>query len=470
MGQQAGSAITWKQQLDLLADAATGYALTTLDTAGRVTSWNSGARRITGYESHEAIGQHFSLFFSAEDRALGRPDAALTEAAALGRAEREGWEVRKGGGLFRAGTVLEAVRDPGGLVAGFAKITRDMSAIVDMSARKRLEERFRQAVESAPNAMVMVNHDGRIEMVNAQTERLFGYARSELLGKPVEMLLPQRFAARHPGLREAFASDPRTRPMGAGRDLYALRRDGTEFPVEIGLNPIQTEEGSLVLSAIVDISGRKLEEERIQSSLREKDVLLAEIHHRVKNNLQIVDSLLGLQAARIDDSRVIEMLRESQNRIRSMALIHQNLYESNDFAKADCRHFVEKLVPILVSSYAASPDRISVVIGAPSLRLPISLAIPCGLVVNELVSNALKHAFPGGRSGTITIDLSMDAAERATVTVSDDGIGMPPAFDAGNAETLGLRMVGMLADQLGGSLEIRPSGPTAFMLRFPLQR
>jgi len=130
---------------------------------------------------------------------------------------------------------------------------------------QKSEERFRQVVESAPNAIVMIGPTGLIEMVNAETERVFGYTRNELLGKPVEMLVPERYRPKHPGLRTSFFADPVSRPMGAGRDLHGLRRDGSEFPVEIGLNPIQTEEGTMVLSAIVDISGRKQLEERIHA-------------------------------------------------------------------------------------------------------------------------------------------------------------------------------------------------------------
>ena len=139
------------------------------------------------------------------------------------------------------------------------------SAIVDISARKRLEERFRQVVELAPNAIVMIGSTGLIEMVNAQTERVFGYSRDELLGKPVEMLVPERYRPNHPGLRTSFFANPVSRPMGAGRDLYGLRKDGSEFPVEIGLNPIATEDGTLVLSAIVDISARKQLEDQVHA-------------------------------------------------------------------------------------------------------------------------------------------------------------------------------------------------------------
>jgi two-component system, LuxR family, sensor kinase FixL len=141
------------------------------------------------------------------------------------------------------------------------------------------ERRFRQVIDAAPNAMVMSNRTGEIVMANAQTERLFGYPRAELLGQPVEMLVPERFRLQHPGLRGAFFADPRARPMGAGRDLYGLRRDGSEFPVEIGLNPIETEEGPMVLSAIVDITERKTAEAVLAESQRGLQELHAELLH-----------------------------------------------------------------------------------------------------------------------------------------------------------------------------------------------
>lgn len=336
--------------------------------------------------------------------------------------------------------------------------------LVERALWKR-EEPFRQVVESAPNAMVMINRAGLIEMVNAQAERVFGYARAELLGQPVEMLVPERFRGGHPGMRGSFFAAPRSRPMGAGRDLYALRKDGSEFPVEIGLNPIETDKGTMVLSAIVDIADRKQKEERIVQALKEKDVLLGEIHHRVKNNLQIVYSLLDLQLARIADPIVRDLLKDSQNRIRSMALIHQTLYQSKDFARVDIGSFLDSLVPSLVTSYGVQSGRVVIRVDAAGVVLPIDVAIPCGLAVNELISNALKHAFPDGRSGEVTVFLRSDADGHLMLSVSDDGIGLPPDLDLANTVTLGLQLVRLLADQLGAAMTVRRAAPTRFELR-----
>jgi PAS domain S-box-containing protein len=344
-----------------------------------------------------------------------------------------------------------------------------LSAIVDISARKRLEERFRRVVEAAPSAMVMINGAGRIEMVNAQAEQVFGYSRQEMLGQAVEMLVPERFRGHHPRLRGSFFADPNARPMGAGRDLFGLKKDGTEFPVEIGLNPIETDEGTMVLSAIVDISDRKQKAERIEIALKEKDVLLGEVHHRVKNNLQIVHSLLDLQTARITDQAALQMLRDSQNRIRSMGLIHQTLYQSKDFAKVDFSHFLDSLVPTLVASYGVSAERIALSVDAAQVFLPINAAIPCGLVVNELISNALKHAFPGERRGEISVKLADDASGGAMLSVRDNGVGIPEDLDMSKAGTLGLQLITLLAEQLGGKIAIRRSNPTEFVLTFAIE-
>jgi PAS domain S-box-containing protein len=439
-------------------------AMVMINETGRIEMVNAQAEQVFGYARQEMLGQPVEMLVPERFRGH-HPDPrgslfADPKARPMG-AGRDLFGLKKDGTEFPIEIGLNPIEtDEGPMV---------LSAIVDISARKRLEERFRRVVEAAPNAMVMINASGRIEMVNAQAEQVFGHARQEMLGQPVEMLVPQRFRADHPGLRSFFFVDPRARPMGAGRDLFGLRKDGSEFPVEIGLNPIETDEGPMVLSAIVDISDRKQKEERVQLALKEKDVLLGEVHHRVKNNLQIIHSLLDLQSARISDAAALDLLLDSQNRIRSMALIHQTLYQSKDFAKVDFRHFLDSLVPTLVASYGINPDRITLSIEAAQLFLPINAAIPCGLVVNELISNALKHAFPGDRRGEIAVELIADPSGKAVLSVADNGIGIPDEIDMSKTSTLGLQLVTLLTDQLGGEITTRRSNPTEFVLTFAIE-
>jgi PAS domain S-box-containing protein len=331
------------------------------------------------------------------------------------------------------------------------------------------EERFRQVVESTPSAMIMVDTSGRIEMINAQAETLFGYPRSQLMGRSIDVLVPERYRGGHPSLRADFLLAPQSRPMGLGRDLYALRHDGTEFPVEIGINPIDTDDGTKVLSMIVDISDRKQKEERISSALKEKDILLAEIHHRVKNNLQIVHSLLDLQSSRVTDTVARDMLRESRNRINSMAIVHQSLYGSDDLRRVDFAAVLRTLVPHLAASHAIDEQRARITIEATPVHLPLNSAIPCGLIVNELVSNAFKHGFPVGTSGTVLVSLQAPTKDEVLLVVSDSGVGLPDSFDIATSPSLGLKLVNLLASQLDGEITIERRNPTRFTLRFSLQ-
>jgi PAS domain S-box-containing protein len=433
-----------------------------INQGGRIEMVNLQAERVFGYARAELIGQPVEILlpqrFREQHPALRQSYFATPQSRPMGIG-RDLFARRKDGSEFPVEIGLNPIETDQG--------TMVLSAIVDISERKRSEERFRLVVEAAPNAMVMINAHGEIEMVNAQAERVFGYERAELIGQPVEILLPQRLSAQHPELRQAYFDAPQSRPMGIGRDLYGRRKDGSEFPVEIGLNPIETEDGTMVLSAIVDISDRKQKERSIEQSLKEKDVLLGEIHHRVKNNLQIVHSLLDLQSSQIGDPAVLNMLRDSQNRIRSMALIHQTLYQSHDFAKVDFATFLDSFVPVLVSSYATNPNRVSLDISADGIALPINTAIPCGLIINELVSNALKHAFPDEQGGKISLEIKADEGGNLLLSVTDDGVGVPQGFDVATAPTLGLQLVTMLTDQLRGSFDIRHADPTQFVIRFP---
>jgi two-component sensor histidine kinase len=203
-----------------------------------------------------------------------------------------------------------------------------------------------------------------------------------------------------------------------------------------------------------------------RASLREKEVLLKEIHHRVKNNLQVVSSLLNLQAHRISDAAGREMFRDSQNRVRSMALIHEKLYQSSNLATIDFGEYIRNLCTFLWRSYGAKATLIALEVQVESVALGIGQAVPCSLILHELLSNALKHAFPGGRPGQITVQLTHCENNRLELIVGDDGIGISVDVIPANATSLGFELVNTLVNQLNGELWLEREHGTTFHFRF----
>ena len=327
------------------------------------------------------------------------------------------------------------------------------------------EDMFRGLLEAAPDAMVIVDAGGEIALVNEQLVKLFGYRRDELLGQPIEILVPARLRALHIEHRSDYSREPRARPMGAGLDLKGRRRDGSEFPVEISLSPMRIGSGLLITAAIRDTSERRRVETQLRTSLAEKEVLLREIHHRVKNNLQIVSSMLSLQIDQLHDSVARERFKESQARVRSIALFHEKLYQSRDLARVDIGDYLRGLVSGLVAAYGISPGDITSSVEADDVPLGVDAAIACGLIVNELVSNSLKHAFPNNRSGRVRVAIH-DEGSRVRLVVEDDGVGFPESLDFRHCSSLGLKLVCIFAEQIGGTIDREPTRGTRFVIRF----
>jgi PAS domain S-box-containing protein len=275
---------------------------------GTITSWNRGAERIFGYGAAEMIGKPLALLIPP-----GRADELLQIMHIIRQGQSvEHYETirrRKNGQEILISLTVSPIRNAAGTIIGASKIARDITD------RKRADEKFRRVVESAPNAMVMAGADGRIVLVNAQTEKLFGYQRDELMGQPVEVLVPERFRNRHADYRAGFCAHPETRAMGVGRDLYGRRKDGSEFPVEIGLNPIKTEEGFMVLSAIVDITQRKSAEAeavRLTEDLKAQRLTalnLAAVADEARKRLECVEHDLRKLNAELE-RRVLERTAE----------------------------------------------------------------------------------------------------------------------------------------------------------------
>jgi two-component sensor histidine kinase len=214
------------------------------------------------------------------------------------------------------------------------------------------------------------------------------------------------------------------------------------------------------------VAERERVEETFKASLRQQEMLLREVHHRIKNNLQIISSLLDIQASSVEDPHIAEMFLDVQNRVISMALIHETLYQSGDLRMVNFGVYVRSLAEQIFRSYNVPPHRIALQIQVDEVMLDTKQAVPCGLILNELVSNCLKHAFPDERGGEIHIELRADAAPRVTMIVRDTGIGFPAGVDSSHPQTLGLQLVHSLTEQLGGRLDVESDSGTTFTLTF----
>lgn len=330
------------------------------------------------------------------------------------------------------------------------------------------EGHFRQILNIADDAVISVDRAQRIVLFNQGAERIFGYTAEEVLGRELDILLPHR--ARHvhrTHIHEFSASSASSRRMGERSEIAGRRKDGSEFPAEASISKVSIEGLSVYTVILRDITSAKAAEERIRSSLRDKEILLQEIHHRVKNNLQVISSLLSLQPRGIDDEAMQQRFRESQHRVQSMALIHEQLYESESLSAINFPDYLRQLAAHLFRSYQVSSSRIELETDFADVDIPIDAAVPCGLILNELLSNALKYAFPDGRDGRVRVDFRpATGTGRVVLKVSDDGIGMPPEVGLGNAQTLGLRLVRSLVQQLHGEVGIKRSQGTTVTISF----
>ncbi len=335
-------------------------------------------------------------------------------------------------------------------------------------ARKRAEaalrvseEAYRLLVQNSGEAILFTKPDGSIDSANPAACRMFGRSEGDIcrIGRAgiVDM--------NDPRLGAALAARGRT-GMFTG-ELNMLRSDGGKFQAEVSASIFRDSRGAERTSMIIrDVTERNRAEEALRASLREKEVLLREIHHRVKNNMQVISSLFNLQAGRTMSDECRGVLKEGQARIRSMSLVHEKLYQSRDLSKIEFGGYVRSLTAHLFQSYLDKPDRVRLETDFEDVFLDINAAVPCGLILNELVSNALKHAFPGGRSGTIRIGLQKDPTGAVELGVADDGVGLPAGFDLRESGGFGMEIVNLLVDQLDARFEVEGTKGTSFKVTF----
>jgi PAS domain S-box-containing protein len=332
-------------------------------------------------------------------------------------------------------------------------------------ALKKSEEKYRTIAENVDIGIyrTTAEADGNFIEANPSIVRIFGYKdKKEFMGLSVADLY------QNPQDRKKFQEKMERDGFVKYEELALKRKDGTPFLGSICAVAVKDESGKIKYfdGIVEDITDRKLAEEKVRSSLSEKEVLLREIHHRVKNNLQIISSLLNLQSRQVKDEPALDMFQESRNRVRSMALVHEKLYRSKDLAKVDFSGYIQSLATHLFMVYGIKTDAVRLDIDVQDVYLNINTSIPCGLIVNELISNSLKHAFTEGNGGNIRIVLRPENGNKFKLVVSDNGCGLPQNVDVTQTESLGLQLVSMLVSQLQGSIHIERNKGTSFQIIF----
>ena len=345
----------------------------------------------------------------------------------------------------------------------------------DVTERMQNERKIRllaQTIASAKDCVYLTDLTGKVLYVNDAFLATYGYAEEELLGRSISTV--------HEASEEDRARASARSGAGASGwygEIMSRRNNGELFPVELWTSLVRNDEGEpvAVVGVARDITERRRAEEQIQRSLREKEVLLKEIHHRVKNNLQVISSLLNLQSQYIHDPEMLKLFQESQFRVRSMALVHEKLYRSASLAEINPADYIRELATQLFRSFGLGKQGVQLEVEVAEGMLGIDLAIPCGIILNELITNALKYGFPDDRSGVVYVEMNREPSGHAVLVVGDTGVGIPPGLDIRTTDSLGLKLVTMLCEQLQGTLTLigggrRRGSPTGteFIIRFPV--
>ncbi|MDY3560720.1 PAS domain-containing protein [Gemmata sp. JC673] len=434
------------------------------DAELRYADWNPAAEAIFGYTRDEILGRPLMD--------LVPPDAHAQVAAVRDRllagdlaARSINRNVTRSGAVILCEWYNTPLRRPDGTFLGILSMAQDVTEQVRTQEALRLKE---QSLRLALDAGRMGTWEWELEPPrltwDEREQALFGFAPGEFDGR-LETFLYRVHPDDRAGVQQALAGAR----AGADVDIEfrICRPDGGERWVRGTGAPVPAggDRPARLAGVSYDITARKRADERTLASLREKEAMLKEIHHRVKNNLQVVSSLLHLQAARVTHPAAAAVLAESQNRVRAMALVHEALYRSDDLARVNPGRYFGELCSYLFRVYGVDAARVRLELDIGPDPLPLDKTVPCGLIVNEVVSNALKYAFPDGRGGTVRVALRT-AGGRFALALSDDGVGLPPDFAIDRAPSLGLRLVGILTEQLGGHLSVERSGGTAFLISF----
>lgn len=352
---------------------------------------------------------------------------------------------------------------------GAAKEEISKREIVEKELQKS-EKKYREIVENANEGIISMDLEGLITFVNHRFAEMIGYEEKELLGMNILSLADDESFK----IVKECSINIKTGKKSQN-ELKLIKKDGKSIHVLNNISSIR-DNGEYIgcLALISDITEIKKSDEIIKQSLKEKDTLLREVHHRVKNNMQIISSMLSLQSNRINDQEVLDIFKESQNRVKSMALVHEKIYKSCDMSKIEVKEYINDIIYHLSSLYVLNPGSINFDVNIENIYFDIDTAIPVALIVNELVTNSLKYAFPVQMDETlfdlknpmkIEIDIKSNS-DKYEMMIRDNGIGLGEDFDFDNVSTLGLKIVKVLVEQIKGDIEILCTKGTVFRIIF----
>jgi PAS domain S-box-containing protein len=355
------------------------------------------------------------------------------------------------------------------LLKALGKVTNQMIESVsrEITERKKAEERFNQVAESAGEWIWEVDRNGLYTYSNHVVEKILGYTPEEIVGKKYF------YDFFEPGIKKQL----KEKVFAAFREktnfrhfIYAnVHKMGHVVFLETSGTPVLDEQSNFLgyRGVDTDFTERKLAEEHLRKSLKEKEILLRELHHRTKNNLQVISSLLDLHSINIEDKNILNIIKEVQHRIKSIALVHEKLYHAKDLSDVNLKDYITDFAHALLKSYAGIKGRISLKVDVDDIVLSLDTITPCGMIISELVSNSLKYAFPDGGKGKVTIEChSIDGGE-VQLRICDNGIGLPKGLDFRNTKSLGFKLICKLAEnQLRGTVEREDRKGTAFLIKF----
>jgi PAS domain S-box-containing protein len=433
-------------------------AIFSQDLNGIITSWNIRAEKLFGYSASEAIGKSVSLIEP------DHPNEMKTFLGRLNEGERiehyETVRIRKDGKKVDVLFLVYPILGSAGELIGALSIARDITA----QKRLLVDRHFLASiVDSTTDAVLTKDMDGIILSWNKAAEHIYGYSAEEIIGKPVFMLTPPFKKDEIPLIMERLRKGERIEPYETQR----MRKDQTVIDISLTVSPVKDDKGRIIAASAIarDITDKKKTEELIRRQLEEKNLLIEEVYHRVKNNLQILSSLLELRSRNLQSEETKSAFKETIQRIRAIALIHENMYRSDNLAAINFKEYVQLLSEQLLRAYSAHPDNIEMQITGETSNLKLYLALPLGLIFNELLTNTIKYAFKDGQG---KIDITLEEKDSVlNIVISDNGVGLPENVDPLKSDTFGFRIVRLLTEQLGGQLEVKRENGTIFILSIP---